>query len=432
MHLAVLAASIIACVAAQAFFAASEMALVTADDVKVYAEQAQGKRSARILSRLLQRRERIVALMLTGNNLATVIAAATLTSFLHDLGPRNAFAAPFILAPVTLLFGEAIPKMAALRAPLALARMAARPLALLAAILAPLLIAETALSRLLRRLAGVTTASEDALLTREDLAMLVRRRQPEGITVSAAESSGAIMPGERQMISRILRFTHTEARQAMVPLVRVEAVPEETTVAAVVEVVRREGYTRVPVFHNRVFNIVGVVHAFDLLEAPDQTRPVSEIARPVSYFPESTPIDEILVALQRTRESLAVVVDEYGGAAGILTMEDLLEEVVGDIADEHDIEEDVARVVNQRTLAVSAHAGVAELNEQFGLRLPESGEYATIGGLVVERLGHIPKPGEQLKADDVTISVTRSDARAVREVMLHLGRPLRLEHPRRR
>jgi CBS domain containing-hemolysin-like protein len=295
-----------------------------------------------------------------------------------------------------------------------------------------LLIVETALSRALRRVAGVSSESEEAFLTREDLAMLVRRRQPDGFISSATETANAIMPGERQMISRILRFTHMEARQAMVPLVRVEAVPEEMTVAGVVEVVRREGYTRIPIFHSRIFNIVGVVHAFDLLEAPDRSHPVSEIARPVSYFPESTPLDEILVALQRTRESLAVVVDEYGGAAGILTMEDLLEEVVGDIADEHDVDEEVARIINQRTLAVSAHASVAELNERFGLRLPESDDYATVGGLVVQRLGHIPKPGEQLKADDVTISVARSDARAVREVTLHLERPLRLEQPRRR
>jgi magnesium and cobalt exporter, CNNM family len=234
------------------------------------------------------------------------------------------------------------------------------------------------------------------------------------------------------MISRIFRFTHTEARHAMVPLIMVEAVPEETTVAGVIDVVRREGYTRIPVFQGRIFNIVGVVHAFDLLEAPDRSRPVSEIVRPVSYFPEPTPLDEILVALQRTRESLAVVVDEYGGASGILTMEDLLEEVVGDIADEHDVDEEVVRVVNSRTLAVSAHAGVAEINERFGLKLPESPEYATVAGLVVERLGHIPKQGEQLKAGNVTISVTRSDARAIREVMLHLDRPLRPEQARRR
>jgi CBS domain containing-hemolysin-like protein len=215
-----------------------------------------------------------------------------------------------------------------------------------------------------------------------------------------------------------------------VPLVRVEAVPDETTLAGVIELVRREGFTRIPVFQRRIFNIVGVVHAFDLLEAPDLSRAVGEVMRPVSYFPEATPLDEILVALQRTRETLAVVVDEYGGAAGIITMEDLLEEVVGDIEDEHDVLEEHARFVGPRTLVVSALAGIAELNERFALKLPERGEYATIGGFVVERLGHIPKPGEQLKAGDITITVLRSDARAVREVMMHLGRPLRPEFTR--
>jgi CBS domain containing-hemolysin-like protein len=215
-------------------------------------------------------------------------------------------------------------------------------------------------------------------------------------------------------------------------LVRVEAVPEETTLAGVIEAVRREGFTRIPVFQRRIFNIVGVVHAFDLLEAPDLNRAVGEVMRPVSYFPEATPLDEILVALQRTRETLAVVVDEYGGAAGIITMEDLLEEVVGDIEDEHDVLEEHARFVGPRTLVVSAQAAVAELNERFGLKLPERGEYATIGGLVVERLGHIPKPGEQLKSGDLTITVARSDARAVRELVVHFDRELPAGDSRRR
>ena len=242
----------------------------------------------------------------------------------------------------------------------------------------------------------------------------------------------AILPAEQQMISRIFRFTHSEARKVMVPQVRIEAVPDDITLAATIEVARREGFSRLPVFHKRIFDIIGVVHVFDLLEAPDLTRPVTDVMRPVSYFSEATPLDEILFALQRTRETLAVVVDEYGGASGIITMEDLLEEVVGDIEDEHDVREELARVVGPRSLAVSALAGVVELNERFGLNLPEAAEYASIGGFVVERLGHIPKPGEQLKAGDMTISVARSDARAVREVVIHLDRPLRAADPRRR
>jgi len=421
LEVAALIALLVVCVTCQAFFAASEIALVAADELKVRAEHESGVKESRALNNLLERRDRVVALMLTGNNLATVIAAAALTSFLYDLDPRSVFWAPFILAPISLLLGESIPKMFAIRSPLAVARFAARPLNVLAIVLAPLLVAETALSRGLRRLAGVSPTEGNVFLSREDLAMLVRRR-PDEAAPAAPSGLDAILPAEQQMISRIFRFTRAEARKAMVPLVRIEAVPEETTLAGVIELVRREGFTRIPVFQRRIFNIVGVVHAFDLLEAPDLSRAVAEVMRPVSYFPEVTPLDEILVALQRTRETLAVVVDEYGGAAGIITMEDLLEEVVGDIEDEHDVLEEYARFTGPRTLVVSALASVAELNERFGLRLPERGEYATIGGLVVERLGHVPKPGEQLKSGDLTITVARSDARAVREVVIHFDR----------
>jgi magnesium and cobalt exporter, CNNM family len=421
MELGTLIAVVVACVIFQAFFAASEIALVAADELKVRAEHESGLKESRALNALLDRRERTVALMLTGNNLATVIAAAALTSFLHELNPSAVFWAPFILAPITLFLGESIPKMLAIRSPLTVARFAARPLNLLATLLAPLLVAETAIGRWLRAIVRVSHEEESVFLSREDLAMLVRRR-PDEAAPSTASDDDAILPAEQLMISRIFRFTRAEARKAMVPLVRVEAVPEETTLAGVIELVRREGFTRIPVFQQRIFNIVGVVHAFDLLEAPDLTRAVGEVMRPVSYFPEVTPLDEILVALQLTRETLAVVVDEYGGAAGIITMEDLLEEVVGDIEDEHDVIEEHARFVGPRTLVVSALASVAELNERFGLKLPERGEYTSMGGFVIERLGHIPKPGEQLKSGDLTITVARSDTRAVREVVIRFDR----------
>jgi putative hemolysin len=426
MGLGALLVIVIACVIFQAFFAASEIAVVAADELKVHAERERGSKHAQGLARLLERRDRLIALILTGNNLATVIAAATLTSFLHGLSPRSAYLAPFILAPVALILGESLPKMLALKAPLAVTQFAGRPLSVLVTALGPFLAIETALGRWLRGRVGVAPEATSVFLSREDLVMLVRRRPGD----SGTADTDAILPAEQQMITRIFRFTRAEARKAMVPLVRVEAVPETTTLAGVIEVVRREGFTRIPVYRERIFNIVGVVHAFDLLEAPDLSRPCTEVMRPVSYFPESTPLDEILLAFQRTRESLAVVVDEYGGASGIITMEDLLEEVVGEIEDEHDVREELGRVLGPRTLAIPAQSGIADLNDRFGLKLPEGAEYATLGGLVVERLGHIPKPGEQVKVGDVTITVTRSDARAVREVVLHLDRALRVEPAR--
>jgi putative hemolysin len=427
-----LIAAIAACVTVQAFFAASEIAVVSADEVKVRAESERGSARSHALGTLLANRDRLLALTLTSNNVATVLAAVMLTAFLHRVYPGYSYWAPFLLAPVTLIFGESIPKLVALGNPLRVARFAAPPLRILAAILAPILVAETLLSRAMRRVAGVAPGADSVFLSREDLARLVHRRAPDSAAQDSSEQPDAILPSERHMISRIFRFSRADARKAMVPLVRVDAIPHDTTLSGAIETVRRVGYSRLPVFRERITDIVGVVHVFDLLQAPDLTRPVSEVMRPVSYFPESMPLDEVLVALQRTGENLAVIVDEYGGAAGIITVEDLLEEVVGEIDDEHDKTEEIARVVNRVTLNVSARAPIAELNERFALRLPEGDEYATIGGLVLEHLGHIPQPGEQLKIPGITITVIRSDVRAVRELRLALEQPLRADAARRR
>ncbi len=419
---------LVACVMVQAFFAASEIALVSADELKVQAESESGNSAAKMLGALLANRDRLLALTLTGNNLATVVAAVMLTSFLSHFSHETSYLAPFILAPITLLFGESIPKLLTLKNPLGFARFAARPLRITAIVIAPVLAAETWLSRALRRLAGVDPDAMSVFMSREDLVRLTHRRAEEG----AAPEHDAILPIEQQMIRRIFRFSRADARKAMVPLSRVDAVPEQTTLASAIETVRREGFSRVPVFHERITDIVGIVHVFDLLQAPDLTRPVSEIMRPVSYFPESMALDQALVAMQRTGENLAVIVDEYGGAAGILTLEDLIEEIVGEIDDEHDSAEVLVRVINRLTLSAVGRAPVAELNERFGLSLPEADEYATIGGLVVERLGHIPKVGEQVSTGDLNITVTRSDARAVHEVLIQLPRGLRAEHFKRR
>ncbi|WP_333646181.1 hemolysin family protein [Candidatus Binatus sp.] len=416
------------CLVVQAFFAASEIALVSADDLKVRAGSEGGHERSRMLGELLANRDRLLALTLTGTNLATVVAAVLLTSFLHQIRPHLVYLAPFILTPITLVLGEWIPKLLTLGNPHAFALFATRPLRFLAAMLAPLLGAETVLSRLLRRLAGVPADAGSVFLSREDLARLMRRRLGD----ASEQPHDAILPAEQLMISRIFRFSQADARKAMVPLVGVDAVPEETSLAAAIETVRREGFSRIPVFRRRITDIVGVVHVFDLLQAPDLSRPVSDVMRPVSYFPESMPLDEVLVAMQRIGENLAVIVDEYGGSAGILTLEDLIEEIVGNIEDEHDLGEELAKIVSPRVLSVIGHAPIAELNERFGLKLSEADEYATIGGLVVERLGHIPKPGEKLIEGDLTITVTRSDARAVRELMLTLAHPIRPELLKRR
>jgi putative hemolysin len=426
MSLLVVILGILGCLIFQGFFSASEIAFVSADDLKLKASAERGEKSARLLSRLLAQRDRLLAATLSATNLATVISATLLTTFMHHYAPRHELAAAFILAPLSVLLGETLPKLIALSMPTRFAYVAAYPLRVVTFVLAPLLSFETGLSRALCYLAGVRGEESTTFVAREDLARLLHRREKR-----EGHAPDSILPGERFMIGRIFRFTRSEARQAMVPAVRVVSVPINMPQAQAIEVVRREGFSRLPVYEERIPNLVGVVHVFDLLESPDLRRPVKDIMRPISYFAEATPLDDILLALQRTRESLAVVVDEYGDAAGIITLEDLLEEVVGEIEDEYDVREELARPLGPQTLAVAARTPLSVLNERYGLRLPEGEGYATIGGLVVEELGHIPKSGEQIKIADVTIKVVRSDERAVRELVLVLDRPLRHESQRR-
>lgn len=424
MTLTEVSVGVLLCLAGQSFFSACEIAVISVDDLKLRVAAESGERGARRLIHLLQRRDRLLAAILTATNLATVSAAALLTAFMHHNWPHHELLTGFILAPLTLLLGETVPKMLALRRPLQLARLAAPVLRLWSLALTPLLYPETALSRGLRRLAGVRGEEVSTYIGREDLARLLQRRR---VPDSARAQADLIQPDESLMIGRIFRFTRAEARQAMVPLSRVEAVPVNFTLASAAELVRREGFSRLPVYADRPSNLIGVVHVFDLLEAPDLSRPVREIMRPVSYFAQSAALDEILLALQRTRESLAVVVDEYGDAAGIITVEDLLEEVVGEIEDEFDVREELVRALGTQTLAVAARTPLSLLNERFGLHLPEGEGYATIGGLVLEHLGHIPKAGEQLKIAEVTLKVLRADARAVRDLLLTADHPLRAD-----
>ena len=231
MELGTVIAAIAACLVVQAFFAASEIAMVVTDESRLDAANQRDKRESPLLLALLRRRERVLALTLTGANLATVIAASVLTTFLHQFGPDTSYLAPFVLAPLTLLIGESLPKLLTFRHPISFARVAARPLRVLEAAFWPLLEAETVVSRWLRRLAGVPAEMQSVFITREDLALIIRSLgdQPQ------PPIDDAILPAERQMISRIFRFKNADARQAMVPLVRVEAVALETTLAEAAE-----------------------------------------------------------------------------------------------------------------------------------------------------------------------------------------------------
>jgi CBS domain containing-hemolysin-like protein len=246
-------------------------------------------------------------------------------------------------------------------------------------------------------------------VTREELQLLLQ-----------AETGPTDMkPHEKTMIRRIFRFADTRVKEVMIPLVNISALEDTTTVAEAIASVRQENYSRYPVFHERIDNITGVVHSFDLLLAPDRGQAIQPFIRPISFFPETKPIDELLLDLQRKQEALAVVVDEYGGAVGIVTVEDILEEVVGEIEDEYDTAQPLFRRTGPKAFLINARMEIDHINETLRLGLPK-GDYETLGGFVLNRLGRVPLTGESFRYRKMLFEVKKANDRAVNEVLISL------------
>ena len=247
------------------------------------------------------------------------------------------------------------------------------------------------------------------MITREELQLLLRE---EG-------GKGDINPLEREMIRRIFRFSTTKVKEAMIPLVDVVALEEGISVGEAIASVRQENYSRYPVYRDRVDNIVGILYSFDLLFAEGEGQSIKPFIRPISYFPETKPVDELLVEMQRNQETLAAVVDEYGGAVGIVTVEDILEEVVGEIEDEYDVKPPLCKKVGPRKFWINARMEIDHLNESLKLGLPK-GDYETLGGFVLERLGRVPLAGEVFRYNKMLFEVLKSDEKSVLEVLVTL------------
>ena len=221
------------------------------------------------------------------------------------------------------------------------------------------------------------------------------------------------------MIDRLFDFAHTTVKEAMIPLVEVEAVEDSAAVKEVVSLIRAKGYSRIPVYKERIDNIIGVINSFDLLDTALSEGPLTTFMRPVPYVPEVKPVDDLLIEMQKQRNHISIVVDEYGGAVGIITIEDILEEIVGEIQDEYDRDERLYHTIGENKYMVSSRMEVDQMCELLSLTLPE-GDYETLGGFLLERFGHIPKPGEVLHFDNMTFTVLSSDERSIGRVKIEI------------
>jgi CBS domain containing-hemolysin-like protein len=412
--------------AGNAFFVAAEFGLVTVDRVEIDKRADAGDRRARTVRHALHE----LSFQLSGTQLGITLTAL-LTGYLAEPALSRLFrpaiepiaggatetvthVLALVLATiVSMLFGELVPKNAALARPMRVALATAAPL--------------RTFSKLFKWLIGALNGSANWLVRRlgiEPQEELASARSPEELGLLAAISAraGALPTETATLLRRTIRFGEKRAAKAMTPRVDVVGLKTTASVADLITAARETGHTRFPVYESTLDLVVGVVGVSDALGVPPERRattPVSAVAREPVYVPESLDLDKVLAALRAADADMAIVVDEYGGTDGVVTVEDLIEELVGEIADEHDVaeagSEELTAPGDETTFLVDGLLREDELAEQTGFRLPE-GPYETLAGFLMAQLGHIPLAGETVEADGWEFTVVEVERHRIEQV----------------
>jgi CBS domain containing-hemolysin-like protein len=426
--------AIILLVLLNAFFVGAEFALVRSRRTRLEAMTRSGDRLARFAVRASSNISRILSASQLGVTLASLglgwVAESTVGDvfasmfenlpFAIEMSMRLTLGATLAIIVVTYLhvvFGELTPKAAALNHPETVAKWLAPPLLFFAWITTPFTYFLNKSSQVILRALGQEKAgSEEAVHSPEEIRLLVEQSQ-EG---------GQMQAHDADLIDAVFEFSEKNAREVMTPRTELVALPVEATLSEVLDVVQESGLSRYPVYDESIDNIIGVVLAKDLLKllaprANTDAFDLPSIMRPVHVIPGSREVEEVLADFKRLKEHMAVVLDEYGGTAGVVTMEDLLEEIVGEILDEYDTPEDAEAPLHTRAgeTLVPGSTHIGELNEHFSLTVPDE-DYTTIGGYVFGVLGRLPVIGDRVIAGGAIFTVREMDGRRIESLSVDL------------
>ena len=393
------------------FFSVSETALFAANRVMLRHRRAQGDPRARAAYGLLNQASELLTMILAGNTTANVGASVVATSIVFSLLGRGGEWVAFLgTTLLVLIVAEIAPKTLAARHADRLALTLAPSLTVLMRLSTPLIRVLSVAATALVRPFGGTITPRAPLVTEEQLRFLVE----------VGEQEGVIQEEEREMIHSVFEFGDTVVREVMRPRVDIAAVPADATINGAVSLMSERGHSRLPVYEGTVDHIVGVVYMRDLIPALRQGRleqSVSEVRRPAFFVPETKKVDELFKEMQRRKVSVAIVLDEYGGTAGLVTVEDLLEEIVGEIQDEYDLEEKPIQLVDANTALVNARIHIDEVNDLLGTRLPMD-EVDTVAGLVYALSGRVPAQGETIALPGATLRVEKTLGQRITRVRI--------------
>ncbi|WP_438267220.1 hemolysin family protein [Halorussus gelatinilyticus] len=391
---------IVLLIALSGFFSSSEIAMFSLANHRVDALVEDKVPGAETVNELKSDPHRLLVTILVGNNIVN-IAMSSIATALVGIHVESAGVAVLIstfgITSLVLLFGESAPKSYAVENTESWALRIARPLKLSEYVLLPLVVTFDYLTRLVNKVTGGRSAIETSYVTRDEIQNMIETGEREGV----------IEEDEREMLQRIFRFNNTIAKEVMTPRLDMTAVPKTASVEEAIETLVQSGHERVPVYEGSLDNVIGVIHIRDLVR--EQTYgehdelELEDVIQPTLHVPESKNVDELLTEMRENRMQMVIVIDEFGTTEGLVTMEDMVEEIVGDILEGE--EEEPIEYVDDETIIVRGELNIDEVNEALEIDLPEGEEFETIAGFIFNRAGRLVEEGEDITYDGVRLRV---------------------------
>jgi len=384
-----------------AFFSSSEIAMFSLAPHRVESLEEESGPAGSRLAALRADPHRLLVTILVGNNLVNIAMSAFATGLLTYYLGNGSLAVGLATIGITalvLLFGESAPKSYAIENTESWALRISRPLALAETLLLPLVVLFDHLTRAVNRFTGGRGAIETSYVTREEIRDIIETGEREGV----------IEEEEREMLQRTLRFNRTIAKEVMTPRLDMTAVSADTSLEAALEECLGGNHARIPVYEGSLDNVIGVVHLSDLIRelnygTAETHVELADVIEPTLHVPESKNVDELLTEMRNERMHMVIVIDEFGTTEGLVTMEDLTEEIVGEILEGE--EEEPIEFVDETTAIVKGEVNIDEVNEALGIDLPEGEEFETIAGFIFNRAGRLVQEGEVIEYDGLDIRV---------------------------
>jgi CBS domain containing-hemolysin-like protein len=379
------------------YFSGTETAFISVNRVRIELWRRQKSKAAEIIANFLKTPESFIYTTLVGNNLANVAFASFATIYFHRFIDEKL--TWLLITGITILWGEIIPKTLFRSLADWIIRKVAHLLRLFYYIFQPIIWVVSYISGFLLRLLHHSDEEIKDFFSKRDIEVLIKESQ-NFVNMDARENL---------ILTRLLDLKRLHVRDAMIPRTEIVAIEEKASIVELIEIFQKSGFTKIPVYRESLDNILGVVFLKDLFLNPES---VETMVREVMFVPETKKSMQLLREFRRQNASMAIIFDEYGGTSGLVTSEDLIEEMIGEIIDEFDATATFIRKLDEKSYSVNARIEPEELNDELGVEIPE-GDYDTLAGFILERLGHIPKREESFEYNGIKFIITRATRRKV-------------------